>query len=142
MDNISLSFIEIYISNPEVVIAMDASSSGWGAVVNNTKTRGIWQLHEKSDHINVLELKAILFGLISFMKFYNTHIKILTDNMNAVHSIRNMGSCHSLSCNDLVKRIWSWAIQSNNWLSVSYIPGVEISVADAESRQYEWQLHP
>ena len=146
MDNISLSFKEIYIDNPEVVIATDASSTGWGAVYNNTTTRGIWQLHEKSYHINVLELKAILFGLISLIKVQNTHIKILTDNMNAVHSIRNMGSCRSLACNDLVKRIWSWAIQNNNWLSISYIPGVENSVADAESRQYElrteWQLNP
>jgi len=39
-----------------------------------------------------------------------------------------------------------WAIQNNNWLSVSYIPGVENSVADAESGQYELrterQLNP
>ena len=146
MDNISLSFKQIFICNPEVVIATDASSSGWGAVFNNTKTRGTWQLHEKSYHINVLELKAILFGLISLIKVHNTSIKISTDNMNAVHSIRNKGSCRSLSCNDLVKRIWSWAIQNNNWLSISYIPGIENYVADAESRQYElrteWQLNP
>ena len=53
----------------------------------------------------MLELKAILFGLISLIKVHHTHIKILTDNMNAVHSIRNMGSCRSLACNDLVKKI-------------------------------------
>ena len=117
-----------------------------GELCTITTTRGIWQLHEKSYHITVLELKAILFGLISLITVHNTHIKILTDNMNAVHSIRNMGSCRSLTCNDLVKRIWSWAIQNNKWLSISYIPGVENSVADAESRQHElrteWQLNP
>ena len=92
---------------------------------------------EKSYHVTVLELKAILFGLLSLIKVHNTHIKILTDNMNAAHITKNMGSCRSLSCTDLVKRISSWTIQNNNWLSISYIPGVENPVVDAESRQYE-----
>ena len=66
--------------------------------------------------------------------------------MNAVHSIKNMGSCRSLACNEEVKQIWNWAIQNQNCISVSFIPGVQNYLADAESRNYElrtgWQLNP
>ena len=146
IDNVESSFNDMAISNPEMVIATDASSTGWGAVLGSTRTRGIWNLHEQQLHINVLELKAILYGLTSLIDQRNTHVKILTDNMNTVHSIKNMGSCRSLACNEEVKQMWNWAIQNQNCISVSFIPGVQNYLADAESRNYElrteWQLNP
>ena len=146
IDNVESSFNDMAISNPEMVIATDASSTGWGAVLGSTRTRGVWNLHEQQLHINVLELKAILYGLTSLIDQRNTHVEILTDNMNAVHSIKNMGSCRSLACNEEVKQIWNWAIQNQNCISVSFIPGVQNYLADAESRNYElrteWQLNP
>ncbi len=146
IDNINSSFNRITISNPDAVITTDASSLGWGAIFKDQSTRGIWNLSEQGCHINVLELKAILFGLSSLIHVQNIHIKILTDNMNAVHSISNMGSCRSSACNDVVRRIWLWAIRNNNWLSISHIPGIQNDAADAESRQHdlttEWQLNP
>ena len=144
--SISNACNNICVSNPDSVITTDASSLGWGAIFKGKSTRGTWTLEEQKHHINVLELKAILFGLKSLVAQCNTHIKILTDNMNAVYCIRNMGSCRSTTCNDIVKDIWSWAIKTNNWLSVSFIPGVQNDEADFESRhhelQTEWQLNP
>ncbi|MPC52572.1 hypothetical protein E2C01_046443 [Portunus trituberculatus] len=45
----------------------DASLTGWGAVVRDAKTRVHWT-HDELDHINSLELKAILLGLQSLYK--------------------------------------------------------------------------
>ncbi|MPD03239.1 hypothetical protein E2C01_098864 [Portunus trituberculatus] len=45
----------------------DASLTGWDAVVGDAKTRGHWA-HDKLDHINCLELKAIFLGLQSLCK--------------------------------------------------------------------------
>ena len=67
---------DVAISNPEMVIATDASSTGWGAVLGNKRTRGVWNLHEQQLHINLLELKAILYGLTSLVDQRNTHVKI------------------------------------------------------------------
>ena len=146
IDNIDNSFNDICIPNHDVVLTTDASLLGWGAVYNNLKTRGVWNFQERQFHINVLELKAILFGVTSLVKAQHIHIKILTDSMNAVHSIRNMGSCRSPLCNAVVKDIWSWAISNSNWLSVSFIPGIINEIADRESRNHvfttEWKIDP
>ena len=44
-----------------------------------SKTGGFFGLEESQQHINILELKAALFGLKALCnKFYNTHILIQT----------------------------------------------------------------
>ena len=48
---------------PDRVLFTDASSEGWGAHVGDLATRGRWSAEEIEDHINVLELRAILLGL-------------------------------------------------------------------------------
>ena len=65
IDNIDNSFYDICITNHDVVLTTDASLLGWRAVYNNLKTRGVWDFQERQFHINVLELKATLFGLAS-----------------------------------------------------------------------------
>ncbi len=93
-----------------------------------------------------LNLKAIFFGLQSSVCTQNTHLKVLTDKKNVVHTIINMGSRQSLSCKKMAQDIWSQAAKNNDWFSVTFIPGVENAIADAESREYELrtelQLNP
>ena len=86
-------------------------------------------------HINVLELKAILFELRSLCDHIcDSHIKILSDNTTAVHCINNMGSCRSVDC-----------IKKRLWLFSAHIPGRLNEEADEESRKtelrIEWQLN-
>ena len=95
-------------------------------------------------HINVLELKAVLFALKSLCSHLRqTHIKVLSDNTTAVCAINNMGSCKLLLCDQEVRRIWSWAIES--WAIAAHIPGILNVEADQESRKSElrteWKLH-
>lgn len=145
VQNVFSSFNDICVPNPALTLTTDASTIGWGAVLPSCSTGGLFNEIEKQEHINVLELKAILFGLKSLCKHKsNTHIKILTDNTTALHCINNMGSCRSLACDNASRDIWHWAIDKNIHVSASHIPGILNEEADAESRKtehlLEWKL--
>ena len=76
-------------------------------------TGGHFALDESLLHANALELKFVLFGLISLCSdLRQTHIKVLSDNITAACAINNMSSCKSLLCGQEVKRIWSWPLKS------------------------------
>jgi len=145
LDNIQHSCCSLISTNPNVVLTTDASKSGWGAVFGKTKTGGLFTTDETNLHINVLELKAVYFGLSSLCKeVKNMHIKLLIDNTTAVQTINNMGSCKSESCNNIVLEIWNWAICRNNNLTATHIPGILNTEADLLSRKkdtkMEWKL--
>ena len=56
-----------------------------------------------------------------------------------------MGSCISLLCDQEVRRIWSWSIERDIFISAAHIPGILNVEADQESRKpelrTEWKLH-
>ena len=65
---------------------------GLGAVIGKNITQGRWNLHEQSLHINMLELRAIYFGIVSICKYIsNIHSCIRTDSSTAVNYINNQG---------------------------------------------------
>ena len=67
------------------MIASDASKLGWGAVSCGLRTGGRWSLSESTLHINVLELKAALFGLMSFGKAWrNINVLLQLDDTASV----------------------------------------------------------
>ena len=68
------------------------SNLGWGAIFNEESTGGQFALDELLLHINVLELKAVLFGLKSLCSHLRqTNVKVLSDNTTAVCAANNMG---------------------------------------------------
>ena len=148
IDNIMSSFNHIRTGNPTLTITTDACFTGWGGTIGTNSTHGLWHSEEiqpDTSDINILELKAILFSLKALLHTQrDTHIKILSDNTTAVHSINNMGTCHSFPCHDIVLQIWDWAKDNNNWLTASHIPGKENIEADRLSRiretSMEWKL--
>ena len=91
--------------------------------MGNVSTGGAWLPDEKLMHINVLELKAILLALKSFVKTSHKHIKTMSDNTAAIHCINKMGTSHSMECHHKVLKIWEWAIIYKNHLSADHIPG-------------------
>jgi len=132
---------DIYKPSPNITLTTDASLKGWGAVTKSDKTGGLLTSIESDYHINVLELKAIHFGLLSLLpNTYDCHVKILSDNTAAVGCVNNMGSCKSLPCDQVTKDIWSWGQDHRVWLSASHIPGVLNKEADKESRENETKL--
>lgn len=144
-NNILHCFNPINPPEPSQFITTDASLLGWGAHFNGNSTGGQWTLSESVLHINMLELKAVLFGLQSFLSdSKDIHVRIKSDNMTAVTYINNLGGSRSISCHRITKEIWTWAISKNIHLSAEFLPGVENVLADRASRVFdentEWQL--
>ena len=107
--NILGSFNNITEGNPELILTTDASKTGWGAVIDGGSTGGTWNTTEQELHINVLELKAVLFGLQAlFDKTEIKYIHIRSDNTTTVCAINKMGTAHSKACNFVSKEIWTW----------------------------------
>ena len=56
-----------------------------------------------------------------------------------------MGSCKSLLCDHEVRKIWSWAIERDIFITAAHITGILNLEADQESRKSElrteWKLH-
>ena len=78
------------------------------------------------------------------MRGKNIHIHVLTDNICAVSYITNFGGCRSLSCHNIARDIWLWALQRNVWITVA--PGKTNTSPDFQSRNAkpdcEWKLNP
>lgn len=70
----------------------DASLTGWGAVMGDARIGGHWA-HDELDHINCLELKAILMGLQSLCKNnWGSPICLCSDNVSALTCLHHCGS--------------------------------------------------
>ena len=75
---------------------MHPSQDGGGAEYKRMSTGGMWTESEATNHINYLEMLAILLGLQTFAKNMNsTHVRIMCDNTSAVNIINDMGTSHS-----------------------------------------------
>ena len=66
--NIGLSSGRSLIHAPQMTIQTDASKTGWGAISNGMKNRGVWDSTKKLQHIKVLEFKAVHLALLSLLK--------------------------------------------------------------------------
>ena len=132
--------------NPSYIMRTDASGIGYGAVMNDIATQGLWSEEERRDHINVLEIRAVLLGLQSLCKSLSQcHIRAEVDNMTAVSYINNMGGTHSALCNEITRELILWCKSRNIWISACHIPGVDNTTADSYSRKLsvhtEWMLN-
>ena len=128
----------------------DASKKGWGCaltlrgkVIN--RCSGQWSPAEAREHINVLELQAIMFGLQSFKKTLAKSVRIHCDNTTAIAYVNKFGGCHNKALNDLSKRLWRWCIEKNVNIMAVHIAGTDNVMADSLSREFntsvEWSLN-
>ena len=131
---------------PSLVITTDASGQGWGAVLHPHRVSGVWSKEEALDHINTLELKAVLLALQNLESLVVGHsLLIRSDNMTVVSFINHQGGTHSLSLCRLALDLWEWCLRRRIFLHAAHIPGEENIVADFLSRgKYlptEWVLN-
>ena len=126
-----------------ITLVTDASEYGWGAVRNNEETGGCWGTDDVA-HINVLELKAVLFGLKALCgSVRNETIKVYSDNSTTVSCVNRKGSAKE-DCNEIARNIWLWCLEMDNKVIAMHIPGVENTRADFQSRKrriVEWKLN-
>ena len=145
IDNIDGATKLVDHGRPSFVIWSDASQKGWGASFQNVKVGGRWAQDEVSEHINVLETKALFFALKSLCAgLKNVHLRAEVDNSTAVCYVNAMGGVRSPKCNQWAKQIWRWCIERDIWLSAAHIAGVKNVEADEASRVFndrlEWEL--
>ena len=138
-------FKPIVLSQPEVTLFTDASSLGWGGVLDNIHIGGRWTPSEATHHINYLEMLAVFFALKAFqMQLCGKHVCVRIDNMTTVSDISKIGTSHSRKRNNLTRDIWNWCITHGIFLTAARIPGAENVTADVESRktrdETEWAL--
>ena len=88
--NINCSKNNITKSEPVIEILSDASSFGWGAVCNNIRSGGAFNLDEMEYHINAKELLVAKFSLKTFVKVPDRHVKLLSDNITTVYDMNNI----------------------------------------------------
>ena len=94
INNIYDSFRPIQNPNSRFLFKADVSKSGRGATIDEETTGGFIALDESLLHINVLELKALLFRLKALRSHLRQiHKKMLSDNTTAVCAVNNIGSC-------------------------------------------------
>jgi len=149
IENIEVEYRDINESNPDFTIYTDASKKGWGCFDphNRVSQGGQWTDREQISHINELELTAAWYGLkcLCYDK-YDCHIKIMTDNITTMVCINKQGSARSRRCNHIARRIWTWCIDRNIWVTSAHCPGVLNIEADEASRKFdnesEWKLNP
>ena len=104
-----------------------------------------WLPSEIDLHINIKELNAIYYGLRSFLPYVTGfHVRVLSDNTTAVSVVNNMGTTHSVECNQAAQKIWNFCRSQDIWITCAHIPGKNNVESDFESRrpyrQAEWML--
>jgi len=93
-------------------------------------------LYIAQSNINVLELKAALLALQSFVREkVNIHVRLMMDNTTAVACGSKMGTSHSVQYNAVAKEIWQFCNKHNIRLPAAYIPCKTNTEADEESRR-------
>ena len=138
---------KLHLDCPKVTLETDASLLGLGAVIGSKKAGGRWSHQESELHINVLELKAIQFGLKTLCSQTppGSGIKILCDNTTSVAYLKHKGGTKSWECNNIANDIWKWCEAHDFWIIISHVPGILNVKADFESRNFsddtEWAVN-
>ena len=79
-----------------VMLATDASLTGWGAVMSGHPARGLWSGRHLTWHINCLEMLAVLRALQHFLPdLRGHHVLVRTDNTVVVSYINHQGGLRS-----------------------------------------------
>ncbi|XP_043484810.1 uncharacterized protein LOC122512807 [Leptopilina heterotoma] len=146
ISKISGSFNLIRDSKFQLEIFSDASLTGWGACCGAQKTHGWWDVEDRNQSINYLELKAAFYSLKSLASDHSScQILMRIDNTTAISYINRMGGVQFSNLQDITKQIWQWCEKRDIWIFASYIKSKDNVVADKESRvlppETEWELN-
>ncbi len=130
-----------------VMLATDASLTGWGAIMRGHPARGLWSGRHLMWHINYLEMLDVFRALKHFLPdLRNRHVLVRTDNTAVVFYINHQGGLRLRLLYKLAHQILVWSQGKLLSLRAVHIPGHLNMGADILSRQGprpgEWMLHP
>ncbi|KAI2646282.1 enzymatic polyprotein [Labeo rohita] len=129
-----------------VMLATDASLTGWGAVMSGHPARGLWSGRHLTWHINCLEMLAMFRVLKHFLSdLIGCHVLVCTDNTEVVYYINHQGGLRSRPLYKLAHQILVWSQDRLLSLRAVHVPGHLNIGADILLRQGprpgEWMLH-
>ena len=102
-----------------------------GAVCESQRTNGRWSDSERTQHMNVLELKAAFLALKSFLNNQSHKTVCLrVDNTTAVAHVNSKGGTHSPCLLPLTLALWQWCLERNIMISAQHEPGKLNIIAD------------
>ena len=139
---------DLHPKDHSIQLFTNASNEGWGALLDQNSTKGLWSDRDKRLHINVLELKAVSLALRDFKdQCQNQTVLVATDNSTVVAYINKQGGTHSAEMCSLLWKIMTWCHHYHITLKARHIPGCLNVMADLLSRSNqvqstEWSLHP
>jgi hypothetical protein len=97
-------------------------------------------------HINILELKAVLFAIKAFKDLKNQLILIKTDNTTTLAYINHQGGTTSIDLSMIAEELWNLCLERNINIKAEHIPGSLNLLADKASRmkldRHDWKLKP
>ncbi|VDI63552.1 Hypothetical predicted protein [Mytilus galloprovincialis] len=131
---------------PNQTLFTDASNLGWGAYLEGLSVSGVWTPDLLKEHINILEMKAVLLALSHFQSLLqNKSLVLATDNTTVVAYLRNQGGTHCYELYLLAREILLLCNHLHLQIVVRHVPGKLNVLADALSRTLtpvntEWEL--
>ncbi|CAG2208129.1 unnamed protein product [Mytilus edulis] len=131
---------------PNQTLFTDASNLGWGAYLEGLSVSGVWTPDLLKEHINILEMKAVLLELSHFQSLLqNKSLVLATDNTTVVAYLRNQGGTHCYELYLLAREILLLCNHLHLQIVVRHVPGKLNVLADALSRTLtpvntEWEL--
>lgn len=91
-------------------VTTDAPLSGWGAVWQSQAAQGQWSALGYTDHINVLELRAVHLALRHFIPcLRRKHVLVRLDNIPTVSYINHQGGTKSVGLLRATRDLLVWA---------------------------------
>ena len=105
-----------------MTLTTDASSTwGWGGHMNNLTVQGRWSFFEQLQHINCLEMEAVMRSLNHFLPhLQNKNVLIRTDNTTVVQYINKRGYEISQSVSTVLESLETGIGAQNKIESSSY----------------------
>ena len=82
----------------EVTLFTDASSSGWGAQLGSRSTQGQWLASQRSWHINILEMQAVINAVRDFLPHLRSRVVHLMSQWLWLTSGTREAHDHTHSC--------------------------------------------
>ena len=130
-----LQSLPLITKETEVTLFTDASSSGWGAQLGLRSTQGQWSASQRSCHMNVLEMQAVIYAVRDFLPHLRSRVvRLMCDNAVMVAYIKNEGSTKSHTLMQMTIRLLKWYDCKAITLVTVHLPGVHNSQVNSLSR--------
>ena len=120
----------------ENLIESYASKTSQGAFCQKTSIGRVWYQAEQALHINILELMAAKFAILTFCRYKkDLAVHVQMDNQAALAYLVKMGGTRNQFIIQEAKEIWELFLANQITLTAEYLPGTLNTRANKASRE-------